>query len=64
MRILLLTLLITPSTLRSESRQVMEGWVSDSACGARHAQPGNENCVRLCIRGGAPPPNGRPKTWC
>jgi hypothetical protein len=30
----------------------MEGWVSDSACGAEHTKPGGERCVRLCIRGG------------
>ena len=52
MRLLLLALLITPITLRSDTREFMEGWVSDSACGARHTKPGNENCVRLCIRGG------------
>ena len=52
MRSLLLALLITPITLRSDSREVMDGWVSDSTCGARHTKPGNENCVKLCIRGG------------
>ena len=29
------------------------GWVSDEACGAAHAKPGREDCVRKCLRGGA-----------
>jgi hypothetical protein len=52
MRLLLIAVLIAPITLRSNSREVMEGWVSDSACGVRHTKPGNVNCVKLCIRGG------------
>ncbi len=50
-RVLLIALLIAPM-MRASNRDVMEGWVSDSACGARHTRPGNENCVKLCIRGG------------
>jgi hypothetical protein len=52
MRLLLIALLITPVLLPSAGRELMEGWVSDSACGAKHTKPGGENCVRLCIRGG------------
>ncbi len=29
------------------------GWVSDESCGAAHIKPGNESCVRKCLRGGA-----------
>ena len=52
MRFLLIALLVTPISLRSNGREVMEGWVSDSACGANHTKPGGENCVKKCIRGG------------
>jgi hypothetical protein len=52
MRFLLIALLITPISLRSSGREVMEGWVSDSGCGAKHTKPGGENCIKLCIRGG------------
>src|SRR5229473_3384008 len=52
MRILLIAMLIAPISLRSNSREIVEGWVSDSACGAKHTKPGGENCVKLCIRGG------------
>jgi hypothetical protein len=52
MRFLLIALLIAPIPLRSNGREVMDGWVSDSACGATHTKPGGENCIKLCIRGG------------
>ena len=52
MRFLLIALLMTPLSLRSGSREIMEGWVSDSGCGTKHTKPGGENCVKLCIRGG------------
>jgi hypothetical protein len=52
MRFLLIVLLVTPISLRSNGHEVMEGWVSDSACGAKHTKPGGENCVKKCIRGG------------
>ena len=29
------------------------GWVSDESCGADHAKPGGEDCVRKCLMGGA-----------
>ncbi|MDX6611996.1 MAG: hypothetical protein QOD75_1182 [Blastocatellia bacterium] len=29
------------------------GWVSDEACGAEHAKPGGEDCVKKCLMGGA-----------
>jgi hypothetical protein len=52
MRFWFIALLITPISLQSNGREVMDGWVSDSACGAKHTKPGGENCVKLCIRGG------------
>ncbi len=51
-KLLFLALLVGPVWLRSSGREVMEGWVSDSACGAQHTKPGGERCVRLCIQGG------------
>lgn len=52
MRLLLFALLVTPIALRSNSHEVMEGWVSDSGCGRSHTKPGGAKCVKLCIRGG------------
>jgi hypothetical protein len=28
-------------------------WVSDEACGAKHSEPGQADCIRKCNRGGA-----------
>lgn len=52
MRFLIIALLITPISVRSNGREVMEGWVSDGGCGAKHTKPGGEHCIQLCIRGG------------
>lgn len=35
---------------QTESRT---GWISDEACGADHAKPGQPDCVEKCWRGGA-----------
>jgi hypothetical protein len=52
MRLLLIALLLTACALRPAGHDLMDGWVSDGACGAKHTKPGGENCVRLCMRGG------------
>jgi hypothetical protein len=31
----------------------MNGWVSDTMCGAKHAAPGGEACVKKCIAHGS-----------
>ena len=31
----------------------INGWVSDSMCGAKHAAPGGEACVKKCIANGS-----------
>jgi hypothetical protein len=52
MRSMLIAFLLSSLLLQSDAHNVMQAWVSDSACGALHTKPGGENCVRLCIRGG------------
>jgi hypothetical protein len=51
-RFLFLALLVAPLWPGSSGRELIEGWVSDSACGAQHTKPGGERCVKLCIQGG------------
>lgn len=35
--------------------QTVNGWISDSKCGAKGANAGAEECTKKCIEGGAKP---------
>src|SRR3569833_3260701 len=45
--------------------KAMNGWISDSMCGAKHAGSGSE-CVKKCMEGGMPPvfvDEGKKQVW-
>jgi hypothetical protein len=45
--------------------KAMNGWISDSMCGAKHAGSGSE-CVKKCIEGGMTPvfvDEGKKQVW-
>jgi hypothetical protein len=45
--------------------KAMNGWISDSMCGAKHAGSGSE-CVKKCIQGGMTPvfvDEGKKQVW-
>jgi hypothetical protein len=52
MTLFLMAFLLITGLAPGGSRAVLSGWVSDAACGARHAGRGGADCIRKCIRGG------------
>ena len=47
------TMMLLAQPAPAGKRISLHGWVSDEACGTLHVQPGREDCVRKCRRGGA-----------
>ncbi len=37
----------------SDKTTNINGWVSETMCGAKHAAPGGEDCVKKCIANGS-----------
>jgi hypothetical protein len=48
-------LLMMVSVSFAGDAQTVNGWVSDSKCGAKGANPGAEACTKKCIGAGATP---------
>jgi len=51
----LIVLMATASVSFAGNAQTVNGWVSDSKCGAKGANAGAEACTKKCIAAGASP---------
>ena|SRR5579871_5155960 len=62
--ILILILLSVGTALAFGNSTTVTGWVSDMKCGASHAKPGGEDCVKRCGSNGlALVTDGDSKVW-
>jgi hypothetical protein len=52
--LLLAALSLTAITANAAGSSKINGWISDSMCGAKHAGS-NADCVKKCIKGGMAP---------
>jgi putative cell wall-binding protein len=48
-------ILLTASVSFASDAQTVNGWISDSKCGAKGANAGAEACTKKCIAAGASP---------
>jgi hypothetical protein len=63
--LLFLVLAVTTTAARAADSAKLNGWISDSMCGAKHAGTGAA-CVKKCVEGGMAPvfvDEGKKAVW-